>query len=157
IAAACAVLLHQSLPEPPRFYRLTEARLRQGAVERPVSLPDHLQSRYTLDDPPVYSLSFEWHNDGSQRPWSVFLPRFMNGVEVAVNGTVILDSRRDRAANRPDRNAPELAVIPASLLREGANSLTIRLFVWGPLTGFLDSVYVGPDDELRPTHERRTL
>ena len=37
----------------------------------------------------------------------MFLPRFTNGVEVTVNGVVILDSRRDPAANRPDRNTPQ--------------------------------------------------
>ena len=85
------------------------------------------------------------------------LPRFTNGVEVAVNGVVILDSRRNPAANRPDRNTPEIAVIPASLLRDGANDLAIRLFVWGPITGFLDRLYVGPDDVLRPSYDTRTL
>ena len=74
------------------------------------------------------------------RAWSVFLPRFTNAVEVAVNDVVILDSRRDPAANRPDRNTPEIAVIPASLLHDGANDLSIRLFIWGPITGFLDAV-----------------
>ena len=87
----------------------------------------------------------------------MFLPRFTNGVEVTVNGVVILDSRRDPAANRPDRNTPEIAVIPASLLRDGANDLAIRLFVWGPITGFLDRIYVGPDDMLRPSYDQRTL
>ena len=31
-----------------------------------------------------------------------------------------------------------------------ANELTIRLFVWGPMSGFLDKVYVGPDDSASP-------
>ncbi len=76
---------------------------------------------------------------------------------VAVNGVVILDSRRNPAANRPDRNTPEIAVIPASLLRDGANDLSIRLFVWGPITGFLDRISVGPDAMLRPSYNARTL
>ena len=87
----------------------------------------------------------------------MLLPRFTNGVEVAVNGVVILDSRRNPAANRPDRNTPEIAVIPASLLRDGANDLSIRLFVWGPIKGFLDRLYVGPDEMLRPSYNARTL
>ena len=92
-----------------------------------------------------------------RRAWSVFLPRFTNGVEVAVNGVVILDSRRNPAANRPDRNTPEIAVIPASVLRDGANDVSIRLFIWGPITGFLDRVWVGPDELLRPSYNLRTL
>jgi hypothetical protein len=70
---------------------------------------------------------------------------------------VILDSRRDPAAERPDRNAPEIAVIPASLLYDGPNNLAVRLFVWGPLSGLLDRVYVGPDELLRPCYAQRTL
>ena len=100
-----------------------------------------------MNDPPLYSGRFTWPGGEPQAAWSVMLPRFTNAVEVAVNGVVILDSRRNPAANRPDRNTPEIAVIPASLLRDGANDLSIRLFVWGPITGFLDRLYVGPDDD----------
>ena len=65
----------------------------------------------------------------------MFLPRFINAVEVAVNDAVILDSRRHPSANRPDRNTPEIVAIPAVLLHDGANALTIRLSSWGPMTG----------------------
>jgi len=109
------------------------------------------------DNPSVYALSFDTHDVASDHPWSVFLPRFTNRVEVAVNGVFIFDSYRDSSANRPGRNTPELVTIPSSLLHDGANSLTIRLFVWGPINGFLDPVYVGPDDELRSAYERRVL
>ena len=105
---------------------------------------------------PVYRGQFTWQDEEPQRAWSVFVPRFTNGVEVAINGVVVLDSRRDPAANRPDRNTAAIAVIPSSLLRAGANDLTIRLFVWGPITGFLDRLYVGPRRRpaslLRPAH-----
>jgi signal transduction histidine kinase len=157
IACVCILLLQQSPPEPPSRYRLTEAVLVDAGGERAVSLPHYFPSRFTLDDPPLYRLSFERPAAEAGQSWSVFLPRFTNGVEVAVNGAVILDSRRDPDANRPDRNTPEIATIPAPLLRDGANLLTIRLFVWEPLTGFLDRVYVGPDDALRPAYSRRAL
>ena len=87
----------------------------------------------------------------------MFLPRFTNGVEVTVNDVVILDSRRDPAANRPDRNTPAIAVIPASVLRDGDNAIAIRLFIWGPISGFLDRIWVGPDELLRPSYDLRTL
>ncbi len=109
------------------------------------------------DDQPVYSGQFTWPQGEAQQAWSVFVPRFTNAVEVAVNGVVVLDSRRDPVANRPDRNTAEIAVIPSSLLRAGANDLTIRVFVWGPITAFLDRVYVGPDDILRHYYDQRTL
>ena len=53
----------------------------------------------------------------------MLLPRFTNGVEVTVNGVIVHDSRRDPAANRPDRNTPEIAEIPAPILRDGVNDL----------------------------------
>ena len=85
------------------------------------------------------------------------MPRFTNGIEIIVNGIEIFDSRRDPSANRPDRATPEIAVIPASLLRNGTNDLVVRLYAWGPLSGFLDQLFVGPDDVLRPYYEERTL
>ena len=48
-------------------------------------------------------------------------------------------------------------MIPPSLLHDGANAISIRLFVWGPVTGFLDRIYVGPDELLRPSYDLRTL
>ncbi len=67
------------------------------------------------------------------------------------------NSRRDPSANRPDRATPEIALIPASLLHDGANDLAIRLYIWGPIAGFLDRLYVGPDEALRHFYEERTL
>jgi len=157
IVIICIFVLRESPPEPSARYVVTEFSLKEGGAERPVTLPHFTSSRFSMNDPPLYTGSFSCPNGEPQGAWSVFLPRFSNGVEVAVNGVVILDSRRDPAANRPDRNAPEIAVIPASLLRDGQNDLTIRLLVWGPLTGFLDRIYVGPDEMLRPSYEQRTL
>ena len=157
IAIACVFVLHQSLPQPPAGYLVNAFNTKEGGTERGVTLPHYTSSRFSMNDPPLYSGHFVWPSSEAQRAWSVYLPRFNNGVEVAVNGVVILDSRRDPAANRPDRNAPEIAVIPASLLHEGENELAVRLFVWGPLTGFLDSIYAGPDPVLRPYYEQRTL
>ncbi|WP_298240307.1 ATP-binding protein [uncultured Bradyrhizobium sp.] len=144
-------------PIDPDELALNGFSLRENGVTRPVTLPHFTTSRYSLDDPPFYTGSFTFRRGDAAAGWSVYLPRFSNAVEVAVDGVVVLDSRRDANANRPDRNTPQIAAIPASLLREGANEITVRLFVWGPLKGFLDTVYVGPDAALRPAFETRTL
>jgi len=157
IVILCVVALHEPLPEPPATYRMDAFNLNEGGITRAVTLPSFTAARSAADDTPVFSGQFDWHDREQPLAWSVFLPRFTNGVEVAVNGVVVLDSRRDPAANRPDRNAPAIAVIPSSLLRAGTNDLTVRLFVWGPITGFLDGVYVGPDDVLRHYYDQRTL
>jgi signal transduction histidine kinase len=157
IVIVCIFVLRQRPPEPSSHYVVTAFSLKEDGAEHPVTLPHYTSSRFSMNDPPLYIGSFSWPDSEGQHAWSVFLPRFTNGVEVAVNGVVILDSRRDPDANRPERNTPEIAVIPASLLRDGDNNLTIRLLVWGPLTGFLDRIYAGPDEMLRPSYEQRTL
>jgi len=142
IVIVCIFALRQPASEPPSRYLVTTFSLKDNGAERSVTLPDFVASRSSMNDPALYTGSFAWPDGEPQRAWSVYLPRFTNGVEVAVNGVVILDSRRDPAANRPDRNTPEIAVIPASLLRDGPNHLAVRLFVWGPISGFLDRIYV---------------
>lgn len=157
IVVATMLGLRLLQPSDPDDFAVSEFSLREAGTTRQVTLPHFTAARYSLDDPPRYSGKFAFRPDAADTTWSVFLPRFSNGVEVAVNGVAILDSRRDPNANRPDRNTPEIAVIPASLLRDGSNDITVRLFVWGPLRGFLDTVYVGPDAALRPAFETRTL
>jgi hypothetical protein len=127
-------------PSDPDDYAVSDFSARENGLTRPVTLPHFTSSRYSLADPPLYAGTFTFRSGDAASGWSVFLPRFSNAVEVAVNGVVVLDSRRDANANRPDRNTPQIAVIPASLLREGANEITVQLFVWGPLKGFLDTV-----------------
>lgn len=157
IVVACGFILQQPLPEPPDRYAVTNFTLRLGDVERPVTLPNFADARSPADEQPYYTGQFTYRSENPPRAWSVFLPRFTNAVEVAVNGVVILDSRRNPAANRPDRNTPEIAVIPAALLHDGANEIAIRLLVWGPISAFLDVIHVGPDEILRPDYDRRTL
>jgi hypothetical protein len=86
----------------------------------------------------------------------VLLPRFTNGVEVSVNGVVILDSRAIPPPTGPPQHARDRRY-PASLLRHGENDLAIRLSLWGPISVFLDRVFVGPDEALRPSYDARTL
>ncbi|MDA9436809.1 sensor histidine kinase [Bradyrhizobium sp. CCBAU 51627] len=155
VVIATIVGLRLLQPGDPDDFALSGFSLREDGTTRPVTLPHFTSSRYSLADPPLYSGAFTFKNGDAG--WSVFLPRFSNAVEVAVNGVVVLDSRRDANANRPDRNTPEIAAIPSSLLRDGSNEITVRLFVWGPLKGFLDTVYVGPDAALRPAFETRTM
>lgn len=157
IATLCVLALRQSLPEPPPQYRISEFRMLENGTERPVTLPHFTASRYPLADSPRFSATFVRPREEAGRAWAVLLPRFTNGVEVSVNGVVVHDSRRDPAANRPDRNTPQIADIPAPILRDGVNDLSIRLFVWGPIPGFLDRIWVGPDEVLRPYFDLRTM
>jgi len=157
IAALCILVLHHKLPEPPARTQVTSFSLFDRGETRQVALPAFVPSRSSMNDPAVFTGSFDWSARDQGRAWSVYLPRFTNGIVVHVNGVEILDSRRDPAANRPDRATPEIAIIPATVLRDGANELVIELLVWGPISGFLDRVHVGPDADLRGYYEQRTL
>jgi hypothetical protein len=157
IAIVCVIALRHPLSEPPSRYVVSTFNLQDRGTTRSVTLPDFVPSRLSMQDPATYTGSFNWNEGEAPSALSVYLPRFTNGVQVTVNGVEILDSRRDPSANRLDRATPEIAVIPASLLRDGPNELAVRLFVWGPISGFLDRVYVGPDAALRPFYEHRTL
>ena len=157
IAALCILALRQPLSEPPPRYLVTALSLSDRGTTRAVTLPDFVPYIPSKTEPALFTGTFDHPKDDAREAWAVYLPRFFSAVEVSVNGVEILDSRRDPAANRPDRATPQIAVIPASLLRDGANDLAIRLYVWGPISGFLDRVYVGPDDSLRPYYDKRTL
>lgn len=157
IVLACILLLRLQLPEPPADYRLTAATLEAGGTARSVQLPYLVPPDLTSDGPVEFTVSFERPATEHDRTWSVMAPRFISAVEILVNGSVILDSRRDLVASRPDRSIPQIAVIPVALLRDGSNMLAIRLHAWGPLTGFLDHIYIGPDEALRPAYNNRVL
>jgi signal transduction histidine kinase len=157
IAALCVLGLRQSLPQPPSEYRISAFKVTEAGAERAVTLPQFTAPYYPIDASPRFTAPFVRPASEAGRAWSVFLPRFTNGVEVSVNGVIVHDSRRDPAANRPDRNTPQIADIPAPLLHDGVNDLSIRLLVWGPIPGFLDRIWVGPDEALRPYYDLRTM
>lgn len=149
----CLLAVGLSLPAPASRYALHNATMTapQGGV--PVRLPTTFPETTGQID---LTLGFTVPV-GATEEWSVLTPRFTNAVQILVNGVVVLDTRRAARNNRPDRNAADLAVISPQLLRPGVNELTARLFVWGPLNGFLDTLYVGPDAELRPAYRWRVM
>ncbi len=156
IAAVCICIFHLRPPDPPARYRLAQAQLVDAAgVARSVALPYRHEHANAMQLPFTYLMNFDYRPSGDEARWSVFLPGYTSGIEVAVNGAVVLDTRLHPGAGRVDRNTPAIAFIPPSLLREGANEVRVRLFVWGPISGYLDRLYVGPDAELRPAYDTR--
>jgi len=157
IAALCIFVVSRPLPSPPDRYGVPSFSLSDDGATRTVTLPEFVSSQPSMNEPAVFTGAFTWSAREAAQTWSVYLPRFTNGVVVSINGIEIIDSRRDPSANRSDRATPEIAAIPTSLLRDGNNELVIRLFHWSPISGFLDRVFVGPDAELRPYFEKRTF
>jgi signal transduction histidine kinase len=157
VILACILSLQLPLPTPDKRYELSEAMLVDNGALISVKLPYHQPPEQRGQAEQLFALQFDRPSAARDEAWSVLIPRFIRAVEVAVNGATILDSRRYPVSNRPDANVPQIVEIPSALLRNGANALTVRLHVWGPLTGFLDNVYVGSDEALRPAYQVRAL
>lgn len=159
VIVICVQIRQIPLPRPPESDRI-EQMLRQGPSGewQPVTLPDHRPTAGLTPTITTYRATFAWSPDQAETPWAVFVPRFTTTIEIAINGSTIEDTVRDPSKRRPDRNTPVLAPIAESLLKPGLNEVTVRLQVWGPLEGYLDSLYVGPDAHMRRAYDvRRTL
>lgn len=154
--AAGLGLLSMRLPEPPPQYRFTAvmAQLQPGEW-RSITLPNLRLETARQPGDTLYRLSFEIPADQADTPFAVFLPRFMIDAAVLVNGVEIADSRDGPGAGKPDRNIPLLGVIPKPLLRDGANELTVAVMATAPVAEYLESIYIGPEDALRPAYDRR--
>ena len=113
MSALCVFVLSRPLAEPPADTLVPVQPSDRGDDARRDTCPISCLPRLDAATPAVFTGRSTGARAMRGRAWSVFLPRFTNGVEVAVNGVVILDSRRDPSANRADRNTPEIVVIPA--------------------------------------------
>ncbi|WP_250152636.1 sensor histidine kinase [Ancylobacter radicis] len=157
VVVTCLLLMQQAPPTPPAAYAIRSATLVANGESTQVSLPFLLHSTFTMADPPVFESSFQYHPDSAGTPWAIMLPRFANAVEVRINGQNVLDTRLDPVANRQLQNPSVIATIPDTMLREGRNDLSMRLYVWGPLRGYLDRVFIGPRAELSPAYRLRNF
>ena len=88
-------------------------------------------------------------------PWAILVPAFTSRIIVLINGARLADSRWDQPSLTITLNWPEFVPIPEPLLRPGVNTLDIRLETPGAVASFLDRVYAGPDERLRPNFEHR--
>ena len=107
ILAGCIFVLRLLPPAGPANHAVTEFNLQEEGTSRPVTLPHFTASRHSMDDPPLYSGSFAWGRQRRNSAWSVYLPRFSNGIEVSINGVAILDfpARRHRQPAGPQHPA----------------------------------------------------
>jgi signal transduction histidine kinase len=156
VVLVCIGLRQMPLPRPPEAFRLQDVSVVDlSGQQQPVTLPDHQATAGLAVTSVTYLAAFNWPAGRADQALAVFLPRYTTAISIAVNGHLIADTLHDIAARRPDRNMPAFAPIPRSLLSEGRNEVTVRLLVWGPLSGYLDSIYVGPDENLRRAYDLR--
>ena len=154
---ACIFVLRLPLPEPPDRYLLTEATLVADETEQPVRLPYHLPAGPPGPAPQTFTLSFE-------RPAS-------EARQGLVGDRAPLHQRASRSRSTAPSSSTAAAIPPptgrtATCRRSspsrpcccatGRMLLTIRLHVWGPLTGFLDQrLCRARTQALRPAYDNR--
>ena len=125
---------------------------------RPVALPDDAaRSR------PGLAMASAWYRidfdgPGSVSPetaWAVYLPYLYDGGDLWLNGTLLT-----RAAQSTDRiharsYRPQMVAIPAPTLREGRNTLEVRVSPSPSYPMRFPVVSIGPQEDILPLHDRR--
>lgn len=153
---ACVDVRQLPLPRPPSEFLVSTVEQQQmdghwTAVRLPAAPPTKGQQMTSVD----YRASFRRPEMRADDRLSVFVPRFSTAVRISVNGTTIEDTMDDPSKRRPDRNSPLMVPIPYGLLNAGDNEIQVHLSVWGPLDGYLDSLYIGPDADMRRAYDLR--
>src|SRR5690606_36676420 len=82
--------------------------------------------------------------------FSLYLPHFLGGVRVRLNGTLIAASQWSRSAFVLGADVPILVPLPTPLLHEGGNTLEFILESDVILGSQLGPFHIGPDRLLRP-------
>lgn len=95
------------------------------------------------------------HDPDDSRPWSAYLPYFQGEVTVSLNGTFLSSSAWEQSSADPFAFAPMIVALPAPLLRAGDNVLDVTVEKYGPVSGFLDRIAIGPLAQLRPNAQWR--
>lgn len=100
-----------------------------------------------------YRFQFEWRGD-DERIQSLYLPRLcMNGA-VYLNGVLLGDGGRFDEPVARNWNRPLLFLIPPGILKQGENTLHLRLRTFSYSQGSLYPLFIGPEHELRPDYEQ---
>ncbi len=90
------------------------------------------------------------HGDVDE-PLSVLIPGYTGRILVSINGTLLNDSQWTHSGLMANLTWPEIVLIPSALLRDGVNSLDVRLVTRIGLKSYLGRIHVGADRMLRPS------
>lgn len=91
---------------------------------------------------------------GLREPYGLYFPRVGNMAEIYVNGTLVKELGELAMPDGSDyAKSPQYVTVPARLL-QARNDLRVVVMGEGGRRGGLSSVFVGPDDDVRPVYER---
>ncbi len=140
-------------PQPPAPWLIDHA-VRDG---RPADLPALCRS---ADQAVGCRMTFEvnfTHAAGMEGPWALYLPGYSSRLEVRLNGYALFDTRLAGSPGVLTQTVPLFIPLPDELLRQGSNALRLTVATWGPLSGYLSPVAVGPADALRAYYAPRAF
>ena len=163
VVLGCAAwLATKPFPLPAEEWRLARAEFYRldGADVTPrlVSLPHNWARTKDGAGTGQYSITLEKSAFADAKEDIVlFVPRFTYRLEVRLNGHMLATSAVTPSIETIARNTSMLVPLHHALWNDGKNSLELRLEARGNISGFLDTLFIGPDSALRPAHERRLL
>src|SRR5690606_4415419 len=128
---------------------------RRAAVDGSASGPVPMQLRRNChargECTRLYRIRFQ-HDPAGGALQALYIPQFTGRLQVSLNGVPVTDSTRGQTSLRLGQGAPQLAPLPAQMLRPGENTLALTL--GGRMgAGAIGPVYFGPDAALRDDHE----
>jgi signal transduction histidine kinase len=116
-------------------------------------LPDQWRANHPEASGLWYRFRFEFAEADTQIH-AVHLPRFSMNAAVYLNGVFLGSGGHFEEPVSRNWNRPRFFLIPPGLLRQGQNTLHVRVFAPPNTQGGLSPVLVGPEAALRPEYER---
>ncbi len=115
----------------------------------PMRLPGNCHARGKCVH--TYRIRFD-HPANTDGPFALYVPLFTGRMQASLNGVPMLDSTLVEASLRQGQGAPQIASVPAHLLRTSSNELEVVLS--GRLgSGAVGPVFFGPEKHLHAPYE----
>lgn len=158
IVVAGIAILRVRMPPPEDGLALVSAQFQPlTALDQPATEPETpVTLPHSVDVPGgnrfwggLYRFEVT-HHPNIDEPLSVLIPGYTGQILVSLNGTLLDDSRWTHSGLMANLTWPEIVPIPSALLRDGVNSLEIRLVTRIGLKSYLGRIHVGADRILRP-------
>jgi signal transduction histidine kinase len=146
--------------ERAEFVKVKSQALPIDAEWKDTALPDSWRKNgRTSDGYGWYRLAFRLSAATIAAPQTnakaLYIPRITNNIEVFLNGSPIGLSGRVGDDFEETWNRAQYFLLPASLLRQGDNTLTIRLYPDGYARAGVGSVHIGDARVLKDIYQRR--
>ena len=90
-----------------------------------------------------------------EKLWAIYLPRIRMNVAVFVNGTLVGSGGSFAEPMARNWNRPLYYSLPSDLLKQGENTIHLRLGSYPANRSAVHPFYLGEDSELRPEYESR--